>query len=151
MVSRSSDVYPHPAKAGVTAVMKGNKGWDTRPESMVRSLLHREGYRFRKHVRLVCDGVVCKPDIVFSAAKVGVFIDGCFWHCCPEHGRVPGGRNAEYWEEKFAKNRSRDLRQTAAMEREGWTVLRIWEHVSPKDAVEEVGETLRRARGEDRR
>lgn len=100
---------------------------DTKPEVAARSALHRRGYRFRKDYAIRLNGKLVRPDIAFTRQRVAVFIDGCFWHCCPEHGRQPGV-NGEYWSPKLAGNVERDQRQTAALQTNGWTVLRFWEH-----------------------
>lgn len=68
-----------------------------------------------------------RPDIVFIGARVAVFVDGCFWHGCPRHFRVPT-TNARYWKEKIAANRDRDRRQKATLVIAGWAVVRVWEH-----------------------
>ena len=106
---------------------------DTKPEIELRSALHRQGYRFRKDFRLKADGIWVRPDIVFTRQRVAVFVDGCFWHCCPDHGRIPSS-NAWYWAEKLAKNELRDRVVSTALAADGWTVLRFWEHLP----IEEV-------------
>jgi DNA mismatch endonuclease (patch repair protein) len=68
-----------------------------------------------------------RPDFIFRARRVAVFVDGCFWHGCPEHGGRPKG-NAAFWRAKFARNRERDRRDTRRLRAAGWTVLRLWEH-----------------------
>lgn len=78
-----------------------------------------------------------RPDIAFTRAKVAVFIDGCFWHLCPDHGQIPAS-NTAFWKDKLERNAARDLEQTRALESAGWTVLRIWEHVSIEDAVQSI-------------
>jgi DNA mismatch endonuclease (patch repair protein) len=65
---------------------------------------------------------------VFTRARLAIFIDGCFWHACPEHGRRPAVKNRDYWAPKLAGNAERDKRHTQALEDAGWTVLRFWEH-----------------------
>jgi DNA mismatch endonuclease (patch repair protein) len=80
---------------------------------------------------------------VFPRARLAVFLDGCFWHGCPEHGRVPGGPNADYWSEKLARNQARDKDDSRLLEASGWTVLRIWEHVSVDEAADKVELALR--------
>ncbi|MDC9003262.1 very short patch repair endonuclease [Mycobacterium marinum] len=100
---------------------------DTKPESMLRSRLHRLGYRFRKDHPVRVDGKLVRPDIVFTKRRVAVFVDGCFWHSCPEHGRKPQV-NGGYWSPKLEGNAVRDRVQTAALKSAGWTVLRFWEH-----------------------
>lgn len=100
---------------------------DTKPEVKLRSALHRLGYRFRKDYVVRIDGKVIRPDIAFTRHKLAIFVDGCFWHRCPEHGRPPSV-NSEYWSPKLRGNVDRDRRQTAALESAGWRVLRCWEH-----------------------
>jgi len=68
-----------------------------------------------------------RPDFVFQRQRLAVFVDGCFWHGCPQHGTKPKG-NAAFWRRKFATNVARDLRVNRALRRAGWRVLRIWEH-----------------------
>lgn len=114
----------------------------TQPERLVRSTLHRMGFRFRKDLPIREGGMLIRPDIVFTRARVAVFIDGCFWHSCPEHGAAPR-KNTGYWNPKLAGNADRDRRQNAALEAAGWKVVRIWEHESLDDACEAVLSTLR--------
>lgn len=84
-----------------------------------------------------------RPDIVFSRKRVAVFVDGCFWHACPEHGTSPA-HNASYWSEKLKKNVARDVRVTAALMSSGWDVVRIWEHTSVEDALATIVDAIRR-------
>jgi DNA mismatch endonuclease (patch repair protein) len=114
--------------------MKANRSRDTHPELAVRRLLHREGHRYRVSHPVIAAGRRIRPDITFSAMRIAVFIDGCYWHGCPVHGTLPRS-NAAYWSEKFARNRSRDERDSSALEAEGWTVLRYWEHEPPGAAA----------------
>jgi len=87
---------------------------DTKPELALRRALHGRGYRYRKDLRLDLDsGARVRPDIVFTARRVAVFVDGCFWHCCPEHGTRPAN-NTWYWEPKLARNVERDRAADAA-------------------------------------
>lgn len=106
--------------------MQGNRGRDTRPEQAVRSALHRLGLRFRKHARPL-KGLPCQADAVFPREKVAVFVDGCFWHGCPQHGRIPKDRNG-YWAAKLGRNMERDERNNRALAEAGWLALRYWEH-----------------------
>lgn len=78
-----------------------------------------------------------KVDIVFPRQRVAVFVDGCFWHGCPEHGRVPKA-NSHYWSKKLNGNIQRDRRTTVALEGDGWRVIRVWEHVPADVAAETV-------------
>jgi DNA mismatch endonuclease (patch repair protein) len=75
-----------------------------------------------------------RPDIVFTRGRVAVFIDGCFWHGCPQHGRRLGVQNEHYWGPKIARNAERDQRNTETLVCAGWMVLRFWEH-EPADHV----------------
>jgi DNA mismatch endonuclease, patch repair protein len=137
--------YPHPSSPAVTAAMKGNRRADTKPEVALRAALHASGLRFRKDFMVrASDGTKTKVDIVFTRARVAVFVDGCFWHGCPEHGRVPSA-NSQYWPGKLARNRARDERVGSALESDGWTVLRIWEHVPIAEATRQVYAAVRRS------
>jgi len=78
-----------------------------------------------------------RADIVFGPARVAVFVDGCFWHGCPEHGTGPKN-NAQWWAAKLAANRERDLRVNAELEAAGWMVFRVWEHESPVEAADRI-------------
>jgi DNA mismatch endonuclease (patch repair protein) len=118
----------------------------TKPELALRSALHRAGKRFRKDLRLVADGVPTRPDVVFTRSRVAVFVDGCFWHGCPVHGRAPTA-NTHYWGPKLLRNAERDRLQTAALQRAGWTVVRLWEHVTVDQMAEEVLAALDGPRG----
>jgi DNA mismatch endonuclease (patch repair protein) len=106
--------------------MRANKGRDTRPELVIRRLLHADGFRYRVNFRLVPE-LRRTADIVFTRAKVAVFIDGCFWHGCPEHYQRPLA-NRDYWDHKVLRNRARDAETNSALTGAGWTVLRFWEH-----------------------
>jgi DNA mismatch endonuclease (patch repair protein) len=137
--------YPQPSSEAVSRIMRGNRRRDTRPELQVRRLLHREGLRYRVDQRLDIGGCKVRPDIVFAKRRVAVFIDGCFWHGCPEHGRVPTGANASYWELKLGRNRRRDAIQDEALKSAGWTVIRMWEHVPAEDAATRILTALGRS------
>ena len=118
--------------------MKANRRTDTKPELALRHALHRLGYRYRKDFRLDLDsGRRVRPDIAFTARKVAVFVDGCFWHACPEHGSKPRA-NEWYWGPKLIKNVERDRVNDAALILAGWTVIRLWEHVPLDEAVTTV-------------
>ncbi len=115
--------------------MRANRRTDTKPELALRHALHRLGYRYRKDHRLDLDGGRrVRPDIAFTARKVAVFVDGCFWHACPEHGSKPRA-NEWYWGPKLIKNVERDRVNDAALILAGWTVVRLWEHVPLDEAV----------------
>src|SRR6202044_1090782 len=113
--------------------MKANRRADTKPELALRSALHALGYRYRKDFRLDLPARRVRPDIAFTARRVAVFVDGCFWHACPDHGSKPAN-NTWYWEPKLRRNVERDRAADAALAAAGWDVVRIWEHV-PLDAA----------------
>lgn len=110
----------------VRRVMQANPPRDTAPETVLRGTLHRIGLRFRKDIRPE-HSIKCKADVVFTGARVCVFIDGCFWHGCPRHFSLPKTHCA-WWQEKIADNRARDRRQSRALRSAGWHVVRLWEH-----------------------
>jgi DNA mismatch endonuclease (patch repair protein) len=124
--------------------MVGNKGRDTLPEVRVRAALHAMGLRFRKNARPI-EGLRCTADVVFRKERVAVFVDGCFWHGCPEHGRVPG-KNSAYWGEKLERNALRDRRNEKALDEAGWTVLRYWEHQPSEEVAMEIRDIVLRQR-----
>jgi DNA mismatch endonuclease (patch repair protein) len=112
--------------------MQGNRSRDTTPELAVRRRLHRAGLRFRVALRPVRH-LNRTADIVFTRQRIAIFIDGCYWHACPEH-RTVARSNAAYWSEKLERNTARDANTTSQLQAAGWTVLRFWEHEDP-DAV----------------
>ena len=106
--------------------LSGRKKKDTEPELALRRAIHAAGGRFRLH-RQLAKG--CTPDIVMPSRDLAIFVDGCFWHACPKHGRKTpfAGPNAELWVDKMARNAERDRRSTEIAENLGWTVVRLWE------------------------
>lgn len=119
---------------------------DTAPEMSVRRLLHAAGLRYR--VNLAVPGMPRRTiDIAFGKAKIAVFMDGCFWHGCPDHATSPKA-NAEWWRAKLDKNMARDRETSRHLEAAGWTVLRFWEHERPADVAAAVA---RARRDRDRR
>nr|WP_262928227.1 MULTISPECIES: very short patch repair endonuclease [unclassified Streptomyces] len=127
----------------VRASMKGNRGRDTRPERELRSLLFKKGLRYRVNAPPI-QGLRRSADVLFPRARVAVFVDGCFWHVCPEHHR-PAMRNKEFWSEKFAENQRRDAETNRILEEAGWTVIRAWEHEAPEDVARRIIPAVRRA------
>jgi DNA mismatch endonuclease, patch repair protein len=118
--------------------MRANRRTDTKPELALRRALYRLGYRYRKDYRLDLDGGRrVRPDVVFTARKVAVFVDGCFWHACPEHGSKPRA-NDWYWGPKLVRNVERDRINDAALILAGWTVVRLWEHIPLDEAISTV-------------
>lgn len=122
---------------------------DTSPELLLRRLLHAAGLRYR-----VAHKVPGMPrrtiDIAFTRAKVAIFIDGCFWHSCPDHATSPAA-NAEWWLAKLAGNQRRDRSTTEHLVDLGWEVVRIWEHedmaVQAQVVVHRVAARLRQVGG----
>lgn len=117
------------------------RGRDTKPEALLRRVLWARGLRYRLHIRV--DGA--RPDLVFKGARVAVFVDGCFWHGCPDHYVRPRSRD-RFWREKLLTNVERDVRQTLKLEQEGWRVCRLWEHEvfeDPEGAAKLVESAIR--------
>jgi len=139
--------YPSPTSAAASAVMRANRGTDTTAERAIRSLLHARGFRFRKHLPIQAGMIRVRPDLVFTRQRLAVFVDGCFWHGCPDHGNVPR-TNIAYWKWKLDRNRARDSAVDEALAAAGWVVLRIWEHVPAVEGATAIEAKLRRSRGE---
>lgn len=125
---------PAATNGAARRTMIGNKRRDSAPEIRLRRALHKIGLRYRVDYPVRVAGMrPIRPDLVFTRARVLVFVDGCFWHGCPQHGRPPRTHSA-YWAAKIELNQARDERQTQALTDAGWVVLRIWEH-EPLDAA----------------
>lgn len=114
---------------------------DTSPEMLIRRRLHALGLRYRVD-RGPIAGLRRRADIVFPARRVAVFVDGCFWHRCPEHATYPQA-NATWWETKLARNVERDEDTNRLLSEAGWTVVRVWEHENPDEAAERIAEIVR--------
>ncbi len=132
---------PPASSPAVSRSMRSNRRRDTAPEKRLRSALHARGRRFRVDLAIPTEAGRPRPDMAFTGARVAVFVDGCFWHCCPIHGRPPVS-NGHYWGPKLARNVARDGADTAQLERAGWTVVRLWEHVPVDEAVDAVEAAL---------
>jgi DNA mismatch endonuclease (patch repair protein) len=114
---------PVPLNAHVSAQMQRMPRASTGPEIDLRRALHRCGLRFRvTGVRLPG-----RPDVVFTRARIAVFVDGCFWHRCPQHGVLPKN-NADWWLAKLDRNVERDREKDAALAALGWDIVHVWEH-----------------------
>lgn len=113
---------------------------DTATELRLRRTLHARGLRYRLHVPLLK-----KPrrvaDIVFRRRKLAIFVDGCFWHGCPQHG-TSSKSNAEFWRDKIETNKKRGLDTNKRLTEAGWRVLRVWEHEDAEDAANRIMEAL---------
>src|SRR5262249_34368035 len=127
---------PAASSAQVRRIMQGNVGRDTVPELLLRSVLSRAGVRYRINYRptTILRGTA---DIAFVREKVCIFVDGCFWHHCPRHGRFPK-TNSGYWAKKLNRTMARDRHYEEVLSNMGWSVLRIWAHEAPERAARAV-------------
>ena len=121
------------SSAGVRRSMQANRGRDTKPELRLRKELHALGLRYRVAARPLPQ-IRRTADVVFTRARIAVFIDGCFWHGCPTHHTV-AKTNAEFWAAKIEGNMRRDRETDALLEDKDWLVIRIWEHEALDTAV----------------
>jgi DNA mismatch endonuclease (patch repair protein) len=121
--------------------MQANRSRDTRLELAVRRVVHARGLRYRVAIRPVRT-VRRSADLVFTRARVAVFLDGCFWHGCPEHFHMPA-TNPEYWGPKISANAARDAETDRLLVAEGWTVLRFWEHTLALEAATQIEGVVR--------
>lgn len=131
---------PLPLNPLVSAQMSRMPRRDSKPEMELRRALHQRGMRFRTHVDLPG-----RPDVAFTRAKIAVFLDGCFWHACPDHGVLPKN-NCDWWRAKLEANVARDRRKDEALAELGWAVIHVWEHESASsaaDLIERVWSTRR--------
>jgi DNA mismatch endonuclease (patch repair protein) len=121
--------------------MQANKGRDTQPELALRSAAHALGLRYRVSVRPLRE-LRRTADLVFPRVKVAVFLDGCFWHGCPEHHTI-AATNARFWAEKVESTRSRDRETDRRLADAGWTSIRVWEHEDPVEAAQRIHAVVR--------
>ncbi len=128
--------------------MQSNKSRDTKPELALRSAVHALGLRYRVAGRPLAD-LRRTADLVFPRAKVAVFLDGCFWHGCPEHHTVATA-NGKFWADKVAGNRARDRDTDGRLAQAGWVSVRIWEHEDPHVAAERVAQVVKDRGAPDR-
>jgi len=124
--------------------MQANRSRDTSPELAVRSRVHAAGLRYLVDRRLPVPRVR-RGDLVFPRARVAVFVDGCFWHGCPQHHSAPR-TNAGFWSTKVERNRERDRETDELLLEAGWLSLRAWEHEDPDEVAARVIETVRSRR-----
>jgi DNA mismatch endonuclease (patch repair protein) len=132
---------PAPSSAVVRRRMQQQQRRDTHPELELRRALHAAGLRYRVE-RPVIPGMRRRADIVFGPAKVAVFVDGCFWHMCPQHATAPKA-NAEWWREKLERNRARDRETDGLLNEQGWLPVRVWEHEDMAVAAVRVADVVR--------
>ncbi|MER5482752.1 very short patch repair endonuclease [Streptomyces sp. NPDC002812] len=132
------------SSAEVSRRMRLQSRRDTRPEMAVRRLLHGSGLRYRLQWKV--PGMSRRTiDVAFPGRRVAVFVDGCFWHGCPDHATSPKA-NSEWWRAKLDRNGERDRETTAHLERDGWVVLRFWEHEDPVHVAARIEAVVRAAR-----
>lgn len=135
---------PIPSSAHVRARFRRQRVRDTAPEVDLRRQLHALGLRYRVDAQPV-PGLRRRADVVFRGPRVAVFVDGCFWHGCPTCGLRPKA-NAQWWEDKFARNHARDADTDRRLVDAEWTVLRIWEHENMEDAARHVAGVVTQGR-----
>ncbi|MEJ2856623.1 MULTISPECIES: very short patch repair endonuclease [unclassified Saccharothrix] len=116
--------------------MSRQRSRDTGIEVALRKELHRLGLRYRVHQRPI-KAVRREADVVFGPAKVAVFVDGCFWHGCPDHGTWPK-RNSDFWRTKIETNQARDANTDHLLAEAGWLAVRVWEHEDPTTAATRI-------------
>ncbi|WP_122939052.1 very short patch repair endonuclease [Brachybacterium sp. EE-P12] len=133
---------PRPSSENARRTMLANRRKDTSPELAVRRRIHAAGLRYRVDFPADAADRRRRADIVFTRVKVVVFIDGCFWHGCPQHFIAPKS-NADYWGPKIARNIERDRTSTARLSDAGWRVLRFWEHEDPEDVATRIIDAVR--------
>lgn len=140
-----------PTKAsseGTRKSMQSNRGRDTKPELALRRAAHALGLRYRVAIRPL-PKIRRTADIVFTKAKVAVFMDGCFWHGCPQHHTVATS-NAGFWAEKVRRTKERDAEIDSLLAEEGWLVIRVWEHQDPVQAALLIADAVTARRGPGR-
>lgn len=144
-------VPAHPGASGpaVSARMSVARRRDTAPEVALRRALHARGLRYR--VGYPVPGNRRRTiDVAFTRARVAVFVDGCFWHGCPDHGTQPRA-NASWWQTKLAANAARDRDTDRVLADAGWTVVRVWEHEDPRTAAAGIDSYVRPSTSRDDR
>ncbi|MFJ4877902.1 very short patch repair endonuclease [Streptomyces sp. NPDC088745] len=149
----SEEQWEPPAGSWATSAarrrnMQAIRSRDTTPELLVRRLLHAQGLRYRVSAKPL-PGLRRTADLVFRPVRVAVFIDGCYWHGCPEH-YVPPKSNSGYWSGKVARNRSRDADTNAQLTEAGWLVLRFWEHEPADVCAAQIAAEVRERRNRPR-
>lgn len=132
--------YSWASAPAVRNVMRANTRRDTKPERKLRSLLHSRGLRYRVDYPPISN-LRRRADIVFPRAKVAVFVDGCFWHGCPDHYRA-ASTHADFWNGKRVENAARDQRTNDALSQAGWLCVRVWEHENMAIVADRIAELL---------
>ncbi|MBO0728748.1 MAG: DNA mismatch endonuclease Vsr [Acidimicrobiaceae bacterium] len=132
---------PAPSSSQASLRMRNTPRRDTPGELALRCRLHALGFRYRVDASPLPE-TRRRADLVFCGARVAVYVDGCFWHGCPEHGTWPKA-NAEWWRQKIERNRVRDHETDDALTAMGWRSVRIWEHETLDQALDKVLRALR--------
>ncbi len=140
MLGFTVPAHPGPSSTAVSRRMATARRRDTAPELLLRRELHRRGRRFRVVVKVPGNNRRT-IDIAFTRARVAVFVDGCFWHGCPQHGTRPTA-NSEWWTKKLAANVARDRDTERLLASAGWRVIRVWEHLTAAEAADLVERVL---------
>lgn len=133
---RSASTAPKASCPTTRRRMEEQRSRDTGVELRLRSILHRRGLRFRKHVRILSD-VRREHDIVFGPSRVVIEVHGCWWHGCEVHYRPPKS-NSSWWDDKVRRNRERDADTGMRLESAGWEVVTVWEHEDPAEAADRI-------------
>lgn len=129
----------------VSRRMRNTPTRDTPAEMAIRRILHAHGLRYRVDSRPI-PSLRRRADLVFTKSKIAVFVDGCFWHDCPEHGSKPK-TNSDWWRDKLAGNVRRDRDTTRQLVDAGWAVIRVWEHETAEAAAERIERAVKNERG----
>lgn len=115
---------PIPDKEATSRVMSANKAKDTEPELKLRKALYHNGYSgYRLHWKKAPG----RPDICYPGRKIAIFVNGCYWHRCPKCNPPTPKSNMEFWNNKFQRNKERDIRKVLELENQGWKVITFWE------------------------
>lgn len=122
-------------------IMSRIRSSGSKPEVVLRALVRRSSGGLS--LRYNYSGLPGSPDVVVFSLGLAIFMEGCFWHGCPEHGRVPKS-NVKFWEAKLSRNRRRDARNRRQLRELGWTVWRIWEHDLKPARLPSTGRNIRR-------
>ncbi|HLH07526.1 MAG TPA: very short patch repair endonuclease [Terriglobales bacterium] len=133
-----ADVFSREKRSEIMSRVRGRDNKATE-FAMVAVLRHNRITGWRRHPRLFG-----KPDFIFSKQRVAVFVDGCFWHGCPKHSSRPA-TNQAFWKQKLARNKNRDKVVARTLKREGWRVLRIWQHEFAKGREQALVQRIQRA------
>lgn len=132
---------PAPLDEATSARLARQPRSSTKPELALRRELHRRGLRYRVNH----PGLPGRPDIALTRAKIAVFVDGCFWHRCPQHGTMPRN-NRDWWQAKLDRNVARDRAKDTALADLGWTAMHVWEHEAPAAAADRIAAAWRQGR-----